>query len=68
MSPWMKSTYRPTNSNLPAIWQAGMFTSRPDESRKSGTVVRGFINYSFDLEALDRLKKYEEYKPTNREP
>jgi hypothetical protein len=42
-----------------------MFTNRPDESRKSGTAVRGFINYSFDLEALDRLKKYEEWKETN---
>jgi len=53
------STYRPTNSNLPAIWQAGMSTSRPDESRKSGTAVRGFINY---------LKKYGERKVANREP
>ena len=51
MSPWMKSTYRPTNSK--------MFTSRQDESRKSGTAVRGFINY---------LKKYQEGKVTNREP
>ena len=38
--------------------------------------IRWFINYSFDLEALDRLKKparhpaggHEERKPTNREP
>jgi len=60
MSPWMKSTYRPTNSK--------MFTRRRDESRNSGIAVRGFINYSFDLEALDRLKKYEEHKQTNREP
>jgi len=69
----MKSTYRPTNSNLPAIWQAGMFTNRPYESRKSGTAVLGFINYSFDLEALDRLNKparrtaggYQERKVSN---
>jgi hypothetical protein len=45
-----------------------MSTSRPDESLSSGTAVRGFINYSFDLEALDRLKKYQERKVVNPEP
>jgi len=40
---------RPANSK--------MSTSRPDESRRRGT-VRGFINY---------LKKYEESNATNRE-
>jgi len=59
MSLWMKDTYRLANSNLPAIRQAGMFLSRSDESRKSGTAVRGFINY---------LKKYQERKAINREP
>jgi hypothetical protein len=38
------------------------------ESRKSGTAVRDFINYSLDLEALDRLKKHEERKAINPEP
>jgi len=39
-----------------------------EQARRTRAAVRGFINYSFDLEALDRLKKYEERKPTNREP
>jgi hypothetical protein len=45
-----------------------MFTNRPDESRKSWTAIRVFINYSFGLGALDRLKKYQERKVTNPEP
>jgi len=39
-----------------------------EQARRTRAAARGFINYSFDLEALDRLKKYEEHKPTNPEP
>jgi len=47
-----------------------------EQTRRIRAAVRGFINYSFYLEALDRLKKparhpaggYEERKATNREP
>jgi len=39
-----------------------------EQARRTRAAVRGFINYSFDLEALDRLKKYQERKVTNREP
>jgi len=67
MPPWMKSTYRPTNSNLPAIWQAGMFTNRPDESRKSGAAVRGFINY-LKKPARHPAGGYQVRKVANPEP
>ena len=39
-----------------------------EQARRTRAAVRGFINYSFDLEALDRLKKYGERKVANREP
>jgi len=49
-----------------------------EQASRTRAAVRGFINYSFDLEAirlrahgrgaLDRLKKYQERKPTNPEP
>ena len=53
------STYRPTNSK--------MSTSRPDESRKSGTAVRGFIKY-LKKPARHPAGGYGERKVANREP
>jgi len=55
------------NSNLPAIWQAGISTRRPDESRKSGAAVRGFIDY-LKKPARHPAGGYEERKVVNPEP
>ncbi|MBA7657004.1 hypothetical protein ES703_64933 [subsurface metagenome] len=44
-----------------------MSTSRPDESRSSGTAVRGFINY-LKKPARHPAGGYEERKANNREP
>ena len=45
------------------------FKNLYEKVRRTHDAVRGFINYLFDLEALDRLKDYEKNEPTvNLEP